>query len=100
VVGIIGNGRKFLPDFLAARVVVTMHPHHFATSGVLVVELIPSRFPGGLFPSHQWGQGVSDFGSVIRAGVMPAVVATSVFVDSKVVAVARRADIFSILTGL
>jgi hypothetical protein len=58
---------------------------------VLVRKFIGACTAEWFLPSDHWSQSVSNLGSVGRTGVMPAVVASSVFVDGEVVAATGRA---------
>ena len=85
------NGGKVLPNALTPIVITAMNNYQICAIIVLVRKFIGACTAEWFLPSDHWSQSVSNLGSVGRTGVMPAVVASSVFVDGEVVAATGRA---------
>ena len=84
------NGGKVLPNALTPIVITAMNDYQICAIIVLVRKFIRACTAEWFLPSRHWSQSISDLGSVGRARVMPAVVASSVFVDGEVVAATGR----------
>jgi hypothetical protein len=76
-----------------------MNNDNFGASSVLVGKVVAARAAWWFFPAREWRKSVSDVGAVLRRGVVPAVVASSVLVDREVIAAACWAKEFALFVA-